>query len=329
MAEENIFSLMNLEGASEVAIKLLDMIERAVGWTVVQITTPKGKRADFEQGLNVYKESIMNDDSLSIIQKSVKISVARKEFRQYINQYKIISLALNDIKGDAKMNIDDDWLALFFEYARNIFNEEVQKIWGKILAEKCNDNTDINLKLLNILSMIDKETALAFGKICKTTITCVSGIYVIDSEDYMPLSIPIVIRNSDLSDFDLYFDLNSEIYRSYTECIVSGREVALLEEVGLIEKRNNDDFVYKCDDNVVIKFDNKKYYIDLNKDQLIDENDFDFVDDIYVSIKLGYIKFTIAGEKLFKILRIQSCSNFESILNTYLINQGFELYNKE
>lgn len=322
MSDENNFSLINFDGASDVVIKLLDMIEKAVGWTII----PKGTKADFKEGLAIYKESIMNDDTLSGMEKGAKISTARKELKQYINQCKIISYATENIKDDAKMDIDDDWLLLFFEYTKNISDEDVQKIWGKILAEKCNDNTNINRKFLNILSTIDREVAVAFGKLCKVTISCKSGIYGRESEDYMPFNIPIVIRNSECNDFfDKYLGLNGPTYQAYIECTLSGREIALLEEVGLIEKNDNDDFTYKCDDNVVIMFDNKKYDIKLNTEQLIKENDFDFEDDMYKPIKLGYIKFTIAGEKLFKILDIQYCSKFENIFYTYLIEQGFVL----
>ena len=74
MSDGNKFSLINLDGASDIIIKFLDMIEKAVGWSVI----PKGTKADFKEGLAVYKESIMSDDSLNGIEKGAKISSAKK-----------------------------------------------------------------------------------------------------------------------------------------------------------------------------------------------------------------------------------------------------------
>ena len=68
MSNENNFSLINLDGASDIIIKLLDMIKEAVGWAVI----PKGVRADFEKGISVYQESIENDNTLSGIEKAAR-----------------------------------------------------------------------------------------------------------------------------------------------------------------------------------------------------------------------------------------------------------------
>ena len=126
MSEDKNYSILNLDGASDVIIKMLVMIENAVGW----IGAPKGAKKDFNEGLAIYKESIEKNDTLSGLEKGAKISNARMELKQYINQGKIISNAFKNLQNEAKMNVEDDWLLVFFEYAKSA----EEKGWKVIIA---------------------------------------------------------------------------------------------------------------------------------------------------------------------------------------------------
>ncbi len=114
MSEDKNYSILNLDGASDVIIKMLVMIENAVGW----IGAPKGAKKDFNEGLAIYKESIEKNDTLSGLEKGAKISNARMELKQYINQGKIISNAFKNLQNEAKMNVEDDWLLVFLNMQR-------------------------------------------------------------------------------------------------------------------------------------------------------------------------------------------------------------------
>lgn len=137
------FSLINMDGLSDVAIKLLDMIGKSVGW----VAMPRGKRADFKEGLAVYKKAIMDDGSLTGIEKGAKISSASMDLKKYINQGKIVSIATENLESTATPEkIDVDWLNTFFTYAENVSSEEMQQIWGKLLASKANGSSGITKK---------------------------------------------------------------------------------------------------------------------------------------------------------------------------------------
>ena len=165
MSEDKNYSILNLDGASDVIIKMLVMIENAVGW----IGAPKGAKKDFNEGLAIYKESIEKNDTLSGLEKGAKISNARMELKQYINQGKIISNAFKNLQNEAKMNVEDDWLLVFFEYAKNISDDEIQQVWGRILSEQFNGDSSVSRRLLHTLSLLDKNTALDFGKLSSIT----------------------------------------------------------------------------------------------------------------------------------------------------------------
>ena len=110
-------ALINLDGISDIAIKLLDMIEHLAGW----VASPKGKAADFEEGLEFYKNSLEQDTSLTDREKAVKLSLARTEFRKYVNQAKIVSQAVDSLSRSINPShiddIDADWINTFLSYA--------------------------------------------------------------------------------------------------------------------------------------------------------------------------------------------------------------------
>ena len=178
------YSLLNLEGLSDVVIKLLDMLEKVGVWVV----TPKGAYKDFEEAIEEYKKYIMNDDSLPILEKTRKYAQARKELKEYINKGKIISYAVNDIKKDAQTyNVDEEWLMYFFDSAKNISDDKMQRIWGKLLAERVNGKRGITKRLINIFSMIEQQDIELFCMLC-----AMSFKHFNDKEGVYPL---IYIRN--------------------------------------------------------------------------------------------------------------------------------------
>lgn len=160
MGENNL--TISIEGVSEVAIKLLDVIQKSVGWMI----TPRGERLDFQEALQLYKETVMKDEQLDDYTKAIKILNATRDLKKYLNQGKIIYHSLEDL--DEKANpyeVDEDWLNCFFEYAQNVSSEEVQRIWGKLLALKVNGN-NITKKLLNVFSLMEQKDIVLFCTLC-------------------------------------------------------------------------------------------------------------------------------------------------------------------
>lgn len=162
----NMPSLINIDGLSNVAVKLLDMIEKSVGWVI----TPKGTQRDFIEGLEIYKKGIEADDNLSPIEKGAQISTVRKNLREYINQGCIVASAIPHLDHSSNPDkIDPDWLSHFFDYAKNISNKDMQLIWGKLLACKANGKNDISKKLIQVFSYIENEDIDIFCKMCAMT----------------------------------------------------------------------------------------------------------------------------------------------------------------
>lgn len=158
---------------ASVANNVLDKIEHAVGF----IVTPRGKKKDFEEAVSCYIDEIKNNQNLSPLIKAAMISNARKNIKEYINQNDIVNIGMDNMANTVNIRmddttstvnmggIDDDWLMYFFDKAKNISNEQLKIIWGKLLAEEVISG-GVSKKLLHILSVISPEDAAAFGNVC-------------------------------------------------------------------------------------------------------------------------------------------------------------------
>lgn len=339
MSDKN-FSLINLDAASDIIIKFLDMIQDAVGWMV----TPHGKRKDFEEALIMYKKSIEEDEKIDGIAKAAKLSSARKELKQYINQSKIIAYAIEDLDQNAKLEVEDDWLSYFFNYAQNISEESVQKIWAKILAEHCNGNSNVKKTLVHILSLLDKESAQAFGNLCRITIQLPKfEQHKIFENKFILNHVPLVLSPLDCCRVK---SLN-EIYkkdistREYIECIPSQNNLIILQEIGLIELSNNADFEYPCSVGCLSYYKNEDGW---NKQIRLKECVVSYGDDKYNieprnmeeselyelikkrrKIKFGRVRYTTIGENLYKILNIEKINDLDIILEECVSQQGLHV----
>lgn len=120
----------------------------------------------------------------------------------------VVEFACNEL-GDGDVsneNIDKDWSTRFFNIVEDISNEEMQAIWGKILAEEIKRPKTHSLRLLEVLKNITKEEAEIFVKLSQ---------YAIDD-------------NCILRDFD-YLEGKGIKYE----------HLALIEEIGLINVDNS------------------------------------------------------------------------------------------
>jgi hypothetical protein len=78
--------------------------------------------------------------------------------------------------------VNPDWYNQFFERAKLVSDEEVQRIWAKILSEEYFLPGSISVKTLNILSQLTKEVGLKFQSFCGMVINQ-KAVYSLSSRD--------------------------------------------------------------------------------------------------------------------------------------------------
>lgn len=61
--------------------------------------------------------------------------------------------------------VDEDWKTRFFDIAKDINSEEMQKLWGKLLAGEIEQPGSFSLRTLETIRNISRDEALVFNKI--------------------------------------------------------------------------------------------------------------------------------------------------------------------
>jgi hypothetical protein len=88
--------------------------------------------------------------------------------RAQLNIEGVVRKALPNLRDDAAPEkIDDDWMAAFFEEARIVSNEEMQSLWGRILAGEANRAGSFSKRTLGMVSDLDKRDAEMFTELCR------------------------------------------------------------------------------------------------------------------------------------------------------------------
>ena len=100
----------------------------------------------------------------------------RIQFQEEKRQANIGSVLRNAASelGDAEVQdheVDHDWTARFFNDVQDVSSEEMQKLWGKVLAGEVERPGSTSIKTLGVLKNLDKAVATLFGKLCSI---CVS-----------------------------------------------------------------------------------------------------------------------------------------------------------
>jgi hypothetical protein len=100
-------------------------------------------------------------------------AVSRREFQNAVEQdniEEITSYAAEELSHEETVSsesVDPDWIHRFFDIARGISNEEMQMIWGKILAGEVKRPDTYSLRTLELLKNLSKAEAETFVKVAK------------------------------------------------------------------------------------------------------------------------------------------------------------------
>jgi hypothetical protein len=90
-----------------------------------------------------------------------------EEAKKQINIENITRKALPELKEDAKPEqLDNDWIANFFDRCRLVSDEEMQSLWSRVLAGEANTPGKYSKRTVNFLSTLDKTEADLFTRLC-------------------------------------------------------------------------------------------------------------------------------------------------------------------
>ena len=214
-------------GLSNIVCKIIDKIGDATGFYFNRETPDKIAQKLF---ITEIEERI----DIPALEKAALIANSKKIIKEYSNQINIVQTAIEHINEKANPDmVDEDWLSLFMDKARLVSKEDVQLVWGKLLADEFNCPNSVPKKLLLILEQMDRADAEDFVKICS---------FVVGIGENDPEYIPLILE----SEFKDYYNVKGLTLDSLNE----------LESLGLIKRKlmlwdnahavNNDKGIMNC-----------------------------------------------------------------------------------
>src|SRR5258708_5040845 len=156
-------SLINVGDWSKPANTLIEKISDAIGgiakpWQIKRVAEADAIANRIQTTAEIEKAERLQRAALRFL---------AEETKKQQNIESIISKALPEVSEQAKPEqIEDDWIANFFDKCRLISDDEMQKLWGKILAGEANSPRKCSKRTVNLLASLDKMDALLFSKLC-------------------------------------------------------------------------------------------------------------------------------------------------------------------
>lgn len=163
MEEFNLVNFGNMgEPAAGIINKFIDKISDALSW----IVKPKGIKAYEIEASKSIIEEIAGRKDINPIERAAIVSNFKKIVKEYGNQIEAMRIAAEHLNIDARPEeVNDDWITFFFDKVKNVNDDYMKKIWGKILAGEFNEPNTYTKQLLHTMSIMDSRIAKRFQKI--------------------------------------------------------------------------------------------------------------------------------------------------------------------
>lgn len=249
-----------------------------------------------QKAVEMYIEEIEKSD-LPAETKVFMLLNIKKTFRQIKNQKAIADIAINNVKEGTdfteKSGVSEEWLDRFMDSAGYVSSEEIQLIWGKILANEFDNPGSTPPNMIRILSEMTPTCAKVFRKLCSMRLLLVSV-----SEDeriteaHWKMAVPYNGNEEFMDELGISFKVMNE-----------------LETLG------------------VIKFDSIAGYITtgINEKKVlvcVGEKTMEIVEHERGNIPIGNVILTSAGETLIDITTIEEISGYDDAIKKYMCSNG-------
>jgi hypothetical protein len=202
--EEPMFEIKDIAGLSEPIKKLIEVVAEGIGGISRPLLTRMNARAkayEIREIAEAIVESqkllgqITYDDGKVVIDvpsradmlmlpestpdQRIKARIAYQEIKKQNNIEQIIRNAAEELRDEQKVEPekpDIDWTTRFFRIAEDITSDQMQILWGKVLAGEVKTPGSYSLRTLDLLKNITKKEAEMFVKVGQ--ISFITGVKV-------------------------------------------------------------------------------------------------------------------------------------------------------
>jgi len=156
-------SIINFGELSKPATVLVEKISDAIGGLFKPYQIVRVARAEAEAE-RVKAESQIE---ISDLQRRAFYRFLEEEAKKQKNMEDITQGALPQLEETSRPSeVDDDWIANFFDRCRLVSDKEMQGLWSRVLAGEANSPGSYSKRTVNLLSGLDKTDAALFTSLC-------------------------------------------------------------------------------------------------------------------------------------------------------------------
>lgn len=155
--------IINLGDLSKPAIVLIEKISDAVGGYFKPYQIKRVAKAESEAEIIKAQAQIEITD----LQRRALTRFISEEAKKQGNIEQITKKAIPQLEDSSKpQEMEDDWIANFFDKCRIVSDEEMQTLWSKVLAGEANAPGSFSKRTVNFLGSLDKYDARLFTALC-------------------------------------------------------------------------------------------------------------------------------------------------------------------
>ena len=156
-------SLVDLGGLAKPIDTLVVKISNAIGTVYEPRRIKKVAKAEAEAA----KIKAESEIELAGLHHRAELRRREENAKQQKNIEDIIADAEPNLNENANPdNMDDDWIANFFDKCRIVSDGEMQSLWDRVLAGEANTPGTYSKRTVNLLSDFDKSDADLFTRLC-------------------------------------------------------------------------------------------------------------------------------------------------------------------
>ncbi|SDZ16208.1 DUF2806 domain-containing protein [Tindallia californiensis] len=109
-----------------------------------------------------------------------------QEMKKQQNIESIAAVAYKELENEVQVSeeqVDSDWITRFFNSIEDISDNEMQEIWGRILAGEIKQPNTYSLRTLDKLKNINKTEAFLFEELSKLVVESSSAYFIFDNNE--------------------------------------------------------------------------------------------------------------------------------------------------
>ncbi|WP_419168785.1 DUF2806 domain-containing protein [Halobacteriovorax sp.] len=180
--------IKNLSGLEKPLTKLIEVVSKGTG-ILYEPTRIKRKALAEAESLKIKSSAISEvlrnyegEGAIALVCENNELEfkevtdfskrlVASRDYQESLEQRNVESIVANSIEfiGDfvTDEEVDADWRKRFFKKAKDISHEEMQKVWGKVLAGEVEKPGSYSMRSLELLSNLTQYEAEIFRRISR------------------------------------------------------------------------------------------------------------------------------------------------------------------